>query len=221
MTVSEKRTIDWERIEVQYRAGLLSTREIAAQHRVSHTAINKRAKTEGWDRDLSARIRARAEAVVSKAEVSAEVSNAKLATDREVVEAAGNLVASIHLTQRSDIKRARAVGMKLLAELEAQTDELDLVEQLADAIRDDDPEKRLDALERVISLGSRTKVAKDLADTLKNLVGLEREAYGIDRIPPEPPPAPEINDDEAVRRIAFAMVRGAEIMEQRSAATTH
>ena len=36
--------IDWERIEVDYRAGPLSTREIAGQQVVSHTAINKRAR---------------------------------------------------------------------------------------------------------------------------------------------------------------------------------
>ena len=36
--------IDWERVEADYRAGLLSVREIAAAHSVSHTAIGNRSK---------------------------------------------------------------------------------------------------------------------------------------------------------------------------------
>lgn len=53
---------DWERIEIDFRAGVLSTREIAQAHGISHTAINKRAKAYGWDRDLSAKIKAKADA---------------------------------------------------------------------------------------------------------------------------------------------------------------
>jgi hypothetical protein len=45
------KTIDWERIEADYRAGLLSVREIAASQGVSHVAIAKRAKRDGWKRE--------------------------------------------------------------------------------------------------------------------------------------------------------------------------
>ena len=50
MVVEEKPAPDWERIEFDYRAGLLSSREIASAGGVSHTAINKRAKRLGWAR---------------------------------------------------------------------------------------------------------------------------------------------------------------------------
>ena len=59
--MNEKRVVDWESIERDYRAGLLSVREIAAAQGVSHTAIQKRAKVEGWDRDLKAKILAKAD----------------------------------------------------------------------------------------------------------------------------------------------------------------
>lgn len=55
---------DWEKIELDYRAGIKTLREIAADHGISHQAINKRAKRDGWSRDLSAKIRAKAEPVV-------------------------------------------------------------------------------------------------------------------------------------------------------------
>ncbi len=63
MSEAEKRQIDWERIEADYRAGLLSLREIAAANPgVSHVSISKHAKRDGWIRDLSAKINAKAEA---------------------------------------------------------------------------------------------------------------------------------------------------------------
>lgn len=77
----KKPPIDWERIELQFRAGVLSIREIASGHGITHGAINKRAKRDGWLRDLSAKIKAKAEDLVSRELVSKQVS-----TEREVTE---------------------------------------------------------------------------------------------------------------------------------------
>lgn len=44
-------TPDWEAIETAYRAGMMSLREIAAQHGISEGAIRKRAKRDDWSRD--------------------------------------------------------------------------------------------------------------------------------------------------------------------------
>ncbi len=52
-----KREIDWVQIQSHYRAGLLSVREIAALQGISHTAIQNRAKTEKWERDLNAKVK--------------------------------------------------------------------------------------------------------------------------------------------------------------------
>ncbi|HEY4292069.1 GIY-YIG nuclease family protein [Luteibacter sp.] len=52
MAQQDKKAPDWERIEADYRAGLLSVREIAAAQGVSHVAIGKRAKRDGWERSL-------------------------------------------------------------------------------------------------------------------------------------------------------------------------
>lgn len=67
-------TPDWEAIESACRAGLMSIREIASQHGITHGAINKRAKRDGWERDLKAKVKAKADALVSKCEVSKQVS---------------------------------------------------------------------------------------------------------------------------------------------------
>jgi phosphoglycolate phosphatase-like HAD superfamily hydrolase len=149
--MTEKPKTDWERIELDYRAGLLSVREIADARGVSHTAINKKAKALGWDRDLSARIKAKADALVSKAEVSKEVSAERLATERQIIDAGAEAILRVKLGHRTRITRHSELLDKLQLELEE-----------ADG-----------------DLASRVDISKKLADTLKTLITLERDAFDI------------------------------------------
>ena len=55
-----KPVIDWERIEVDYRAGIKTLRDIAQEHGITHGAITKRSKRDDWVRDLTAKIQAKA-----------------------------------------------------------------------------------------------------------------------------------------------------------------
>ncbi|SPY77126.1 Uncharacterized conserved protein [Providencia rustigianii] len=66
---------DWEAIESAYRAGVMSIREIASQYEITHQAISKRAKKEGWERDLKAKVKARVENLVTKREVATLVAS--------------------------------------------------------------------------------------------------------------------------------------------------
>lgn len=177
---------DWEAIERAYRAGVLSVREIAAAHEVSHTAINKRAKRDGWDRDLKAKIKAKADALVSKREVSTEVSSKQAETEREIIELNAEVIANIRMTHRGDISRSRRLTNKLLDELESLTDEQGTIKELIAQLKDgehDDGEAMADVLalaKKMSALPARTKTMKELADTLKTLVALERQAYDLD-----------------------------------------
>lgn len=186
---------DWERIEIDYRAGIKSLREIAGEHGVSHGAVNKRAKRDGWDRDLSAKIRAKADALVSKAEVSTEVSRAKADTERETVEANATAIVQIRLAHRSDIRRSRGVVANLLGELEAQTgpEAVELMQRLGELMADPD-ERGRDRLgeiyQRIIDLPNRSKSAQTLVAALKGVVDLERQAWGMDAEREAPPESP-------------------------------
>lgn len=174
---------DWEAIERAYRAGVLSVREIAAAHEVSHTAINKRAKRDGWDRDLKAKIKAKADALVSKREVSTEVSSKQAETEREIIELNAEVIANIRMAHRGDISRSRRLTNKLLDELEGLTDNRGLFDELGELMRNPDDngqDKRNDLYNKIIDLPGRTKTMKELAETLKTLVALERQAYDLD-----------------------------------------
>ncbi|MEJ5903799.1 hypothetical protein V7V80_03790 [Pseudomonas kermanshahensis] len=177
---------DWEAIERAYRAGVLSVREIAAAHEVSHTAINKRAKRDGWGRDLKAKIKAKADALVSRREVSTEVSSKQAETEREIIELNAEVIANIRMAHRGDISRSRRLTNKLLDELESLTDEQGTIKELIDQLKDgdhEDGEAMADVLalaKKMSALPARTKTMKELAETLKTLVALERQAYDLD-----------------------------------------
>ncbi len=101
---------DWEAIESAYRAGLMSIREIASQHGITHGAINKRAKRDGWERDLKAKIKAKADALVSKREVSKQVSTETATNERILIEANAEVIANVRMEHRGDIRRARNIA---------------------------------------------------------------------------------------------------------------
>ena len=71
--MAEKKVIDWEKIELDYRAGIKSLRQIAGEHDIAESGIRRRTKQYEWVRDLSEKIKAKAEDLVRKDLVRSEV----------------------------------------------------------------------------------------------------------------------------------------------------
>jgi len=182
---------DWERIEQLYRAGVLSLREIAiACPPVNHVAITRRAKKFGWVQDLSAKIKAKADDLVTRQAVTADVTAERVVSDRNVIDANAKVIADIRMAHRSDIGRSRRLANKLLAELEAITDENGTLRELIDQLKDDEgPAALLEAAEKMASLPGRSKIIKELSETLKNLITLERQAYDLENAGSDDPAA--------------------------------
>lgn len=175
-------TPDWEAIESAYRAGVLSLREIASQHGISDTAIRKRAKKEEWTRDLAAKVKAKADDLVRKREVRAKVRSENQISERELVEATAEAIANVRMEHRGDIKRARELANLLFSELSAECADVDALHELGELMLNPDDkgqDKLNDLYHKIISMPQRVKSMKDLSDTLKTLIGLEREAYSI------------------------------------------
>lgn len=167
--------IDWEAIEREYRAGQLSVSEIARQHGVSHTAINKRAKRDGWLRDLSQRVRAE----VSARLVSEEVSETNAQEAVNVAAARGVELVRQH---RATLGRASRITEKLLAELGEATDHRDEIEDaIGQETAGDEGNARRDRMLKAVSLPGRAATARELSQVLKNLIPLERQAFNLDQ----------------------------------------
>jgi hypothetical protein len=232
----EKKEVDWERIELDYRVGNRSSRELAEMHGVSHVAINKRAKVRGWSRDLSPRIQARSDELVASSTATVTsgnqagnlrgnhesieiegvgnnevqknnilVTSGNQPSEAEIVEAAALAVASVRLSHRDSITRYRALTTELLAELEATSMDRELFEQLGDLMLepDDNGLDRLNEVYRkVIALPSRIDSVRKLAESLKVLIALEREAFDMNnKTSVQPKTNIFIADRESVRRV--------------------
>lgn len=206
----KKKAVDWEAIERDYRAGIMSLREIADPNGVTEGAIRKRAKRDGWVRDLGAKIKARADDLVRKELVRSEVRT-ESASERETIEIGATVLARVKMSHRTDVARSRTLTMRLLEELEAQTAQVPELLQLGELMYKPD-DKGIDKLNelyhKIIALPSRTKTMKDLGETLKTLIGLERQAFGMDTAPDEPPADTATQSpNEIGRRIAFLLTR--------------
>lgn len=176
---------DWEAIESAYRAGVMSIREIASQYEITHQAISKRAKKEGWERDLKAKVKARAENLVAKREVATLVAAEKAISERQLIEANAEVIANVRMVHRGDIRRARELTNSLFDELSAECADVPALSKLGELMfnPDDNGRDKLNEIyNSIISLPERVKSAKALSETLKNLIGLERQAYGLDEM---------------------------------------
>ena len=157
-----RKTIDWEKVEFDYRAGILSLREIGAKYGCSDTAVRKKAKREAWERDLSAKIESKVRAELVRAEVRAEVRAASKASERELIESNAQAILSIRLSHRADISRAKKLVSKLFHEVEKAT--------VVDG--QDHPAE-------VLTIPQRVDCVRKLTDSAKTLITLEREAWSI------------------------------------------
>ena len=181
----ENKAPDWEQIELDYRANIKSLRLIASEQNISDTAIRKRAKKENWPRDLKAKINAKAEQLVRAEVVRGEVRTKTTITEKETIDANANVVATIRIDHRKDISRARSMTMQLFDEPEHMigVENVDLLQQLGELLYSPNAkgeDKLNDLYMKIIQLPNRVKAMKELSDTLKTLVGLERQAYGLE-----------------------------------------
>ena len=173
---------DWDLIEKDWRAGVKTKQQMAKEYGVSRAAMDKRFDKLGITRDLGGKIRAKAESLVAQSAVTIDPAEAA-ASEREIVEVNAQMQSTIILSHRRDIQRTRALAMSLLEELEIQTDNLQLLHELAEVICQPDDKgqnKRLELFEKVMSLGSRSSTMKTMADTLRTLISMERQAFGLD-----------------------------------------
>lgn len=174
---------DWEAIESAYRAGVMSLREIASQHGISEGAIRKRAKRDDWSRDLNAKVKERADDLVRKAEVRKQVRTETVLSERVLIEATAEVIATVRMEHRGDIRRARTLANALFDELEAECADVESLRKLGELMLspDENGRDRLNELyQAIISMPERVKSMKALSETLKNLISLERQAYSMD-----------------------------------------
>lgn len=194
---AKKPDTDWEAIEREYRAGQLSEAQIARQFDISRAAIQKRAKKNGWKRDLTEKVRT---------EVAARLVAEGLQGPRDAatIEQAAERAVKLVLSHRVDIGQTRCAVTRLINELHDTMSNLDEIEDdiVADTEAPDGQAeskaeeqarfKRRQRMLAAIALPSRATVVNTLASALKTLIPLERQAFNLQDGSGDNPDAPQL-----------------------------
>lgn len=185
--MAAKQKTDWDAVEPHYRSGIKSLRQLADEFGCTSGRVAQVAKERGWTRDLAAKIKAKAEAKVSRSILSDELSAEKKVTENEVVEANAEMQKGIILGHRTDVQRNRKLSMALLEELEMMTGDRELFARLGEILDTPDAsggsqvgDKLMDAFYKAVSHPQRVDSMKKLADSLRVLIDLERKVFSID-----------------------------------------
>lgn len=182
-TPKKRRKIDWDAVQRDYRTGKFTLRELAAKHDVSHVAIANQAKKNGWTQDLGEHIRQATNAKLTEALVNNEV-NVGVQAVNEIVQVAAEINKQVILGHREDLKASRKIANALLNELAsaallAEDQEL-LAQVLAGSGAEPVDEARArTAVSKALSVSSRIKSVKDLADAFTKIHDGERRAFNI------------------------------------------
>lgn len=160
---------DWEAIRQEYRTGRFSLQQLSDRHGPNRSNISRRAKAEGWEQDLTDKVRQRTREKMSRAAMPPEASQAL--GDDEVVEFAANENAAVNKGHRSLLVRWRSIAEKYAGALESQlaTGKIEVQTRSGDVAQIDVP---LDYVGKAMANGTAA---------LEKVVKLERQSYGRDQ----------------------------------------
>ena len=218
----------------EYRLGQKSVRTIAEEIGVSHTTVNKWVKKNGWVQDKSREVLERTRAALStpppipdvpeQVVVSSEGSTQDSTVDRD-----SDLSRDPEADPEADDERAVEVAVQTnLAVIRGHrkhlSHKLGLVDmfsrQLEDAgnsreriidmiMQEDVPHQRRVAMLKAVSLPTHAAVIRDLSVALRNMIPLERQAFGLDEKSAPPPRSLSENlteeQKQVLQRVADAL----------------
>ena len=132
-----RKVVDWDSVEPLYRAGILSNYEICRQYAADHThtqtwktsvtetAIRKRAKEKGWQRDIADRVIK----TVREKLVRGEVCETNISDD-EAIEIASDGPFRIGISQRHRTVRLLQIQDELTEELRENKADIDVMSRV-------------------------------------------------------------------------------------------
>jgi len=159
---AKAKDIDWDRMEPDWRAGIVSVSTLSREYSVSRTSIEKHWNKLGVPRDLTAKIKAKTDSIVMGANIEAEKgagmgATNKAATEKQIIEVNANIQATVILEEREDVKR-----LTRICEL--------LEKQLETIANDPDSEEDLE---------KKARINKTLIESRDKVFNMRRRNYGI------------------------------------------
>jgi hypothetical protein len=210
MSAEKRPPVDWESVEIHYRAGIRSLKDIGAEFGVSDAGIIKKAKQKEWKRDLSAKIRAKADAKVSASVVSAEVSAKRAANEAIVIEANAELQYRIRMGHRSGLARLRDVKDQLLEHVESVARNLPEIDQVVQMLRKEGEnglDKANDAMRRAMERSTVIDDLKKLAEIDERVRKGECLAFNIPMDGTDPDGTPATSKKRVLVEFVDAVIK--------------
>jgi hypothetical protein len=173
---------DWEAIEKVYRAGQLSANQIAKQFEVAPSSITRRAKREGWERDLSEQVRQKTRNdMLRQAHGIDKKPGPGTADPKELIETAAAANVIVLRQHVASLGTGRDLVDRMMDELFASTTHVGELEEMIEeeTAGDKNPRERQSML-RAVSLPQRAGVLRDLSAALQRLINSERQALNLD-----------------------------------------
>jgi hypothetical protein len=173
---------DWEEIKELYRANIVSLRVIASKFSITEGAIRKKAKAEGWKRDLADKVRkATKEKLVRSEGTQKSTQHSPKRTDEEIIEEKADMIVSIVRDHQRTIKSGRKIVTTLLSELlDVSQNRAEIEKTIEIETQDDKDSKRRNSMLKAVSISARAGVVLNLSAAMKNLIALERQAFNMD-----------------------------------------
>lgn len=173
-----KRRTDWDAVERDYRTGKYTLRELEAKHGPSYAEISRRARKQGWTKDLREVIKQATDAAVLRESVTEAQKDVT-----ETILVAAELNKQVILKHRGDIARTNSLAMEMLQELSLTTHKQEEIEELFEKLTGELDGAALSAAQQqfrdFMKVHNRVGSVHKLADTLAKLQTLERKAFGI------------------------------------------
>lgn len=178
--MSEKTEIDWLAVEADYRPGILSNRDIARKHGCTEGGVRRKAKKEGWVKDLSAKIESKADDIVRREAVRTAYADA---TEADIIDANANKSAGIQIAQCKEVRGIKGIALRLFEELQDQTESVDEYVKLSEILASNNSEAMQRRFNKVADFSGRVDNMKKLTETVKTIIDLERKVNKIDTDP--------------------------------------
>lgn len=179
--------IDWEKVEREYRLGKMTFQEMAEKFDVDASSITRRAKKEGWERDLSVQVK-----LETKAKISAAIVRNAHETHKERISANAQAVEVEAISNALMVAEHEKVGTKsrelfstILDKISEQVANTPAVETVAKMAAAQDP-LALPALRKILALPSYVDSAKKATEGAAKAIEVERKARNLDEVDPNP-----------------------------------
>lgn len=201
---------DWEKIYNEYRTGQYSNRVLGTRNNISEAAIRKKAKAEGWKKDLIDAYQSEVQNLLIESEPEEEQDSAKCEPeestqkedkkpktdgerkeDRDTVRDAARVAVEVVRDHRKDITKLKGLARTLSTMLD-------------NALNNKDDDKKKKAREDLKEVSSHTESATDMTLKLSRIhsecIKLERTSFNLDKKDRDPTADTDVTIDERIKK---------------------